>query len=83
LDLTVAESEVNKLKKGKDLKEGILDAEFIHSTTKGTVTGFQVAYSIKLSKLSFEKLKIYSKHAAKKRIWGRNGYRRVRNETGK
>ncbi|KXA89637.1 hypothetical protein AKJ62_02665 [candidate division MSBL1 archaeon SCGC-AAA259D14] len=69
LDLTVAESDVNKFRKGKDLKEGILDAEFIHSTTKGTVTGFQVAYLINLSKLSFEKLKIYSKHAAKKRIW--------------
>ncbi|KXB05822.1 hypothetical protein AKJ51_04730, partial [candidate division MSBL1 archaeon SCGC-AAA382A20] len=69
LDSTVGESDVNKLRKGKYLKNDILDPEFIYSTTKGTVTGFQVSYLINLSKLSFEKLKIYSKNAAKKKIW--------------
>ncbi|KXA92827.1 hypothetical protein AKJ64_02115 [candidate division MSBL1 archaeon SCGC-AAA259E17] len=47
----------------------MIDHEFLHSMTKGAVVGFQVAYLINLSKLSFEKLKIYSKHAEKKRIW--------------
>ncbi|KXA92939.1 hypothetical protein AKJ66_03130 [candidate division MSBL1 archaeon SCGC-AAA259E22] len=69
LDLTIGESDVNKLRKGKAVKEGLIDLEFLHSMTKGTVVGFQAAYLINLSKLSFEKLKIYSKHAEKKRIW--------------
>ncbi|KXA97163.1 hypothetical protein AKJ39_03605, partial [candidate division MSBL1 archaeon SCGC-AAA259J03] len=69
LYLTIGEADVNKLRKGKAVKEGLIDLEFLRSMTKGTVVGFQVAYLINLSKLSFEKLKIYSKHAEKKRIW--------------
>ncbi|KXA89434.1 hypothetical protein AKJ57_05320 [candidate division MSBL1 archaeon SCGC-AAA259A05] len=69
LNLTIGEADVNKLRKGEAVKKGLIDPEFLHSMTKGTVVGFQVAYLINLSKLSFEKLKIYSKHAEKKRIW--------------
>lgn len=69
LDSVVIEVDINEFKNSEIIKNGEVDAEFIHSTTKGTVTGFEVYYLINLSNTSFEKVAVYSKKSKKKDIW--------------
>ncbi|KXA93450.1 hypothetical protein AKJ38_00695 [candidate division MSBL1 archaeon SCGC-AAA259I14] len=69
LDTVIVEMDVNKLRSGKKVKEGLLGSEFMHSSSKGTVVGVQIALLVNITKFSLEKIDIYSKRAAKKRIW--------------
>jgi hypothetical protein len=68
-DTVVVEADLNKYKKGKKIKEGEYDVEFIHSTTKGTIAGFLAAVLINFSKLSVEHVELVSKKAKKVEIW--------------
>ncbi|KXB02299.1 hypothetical protein AKJ45_03610 [candidate division MSBL1 archaeon SCGC-AAA261F19] len=63
------EMDVNKLRSGKKVKKGLLGSEFLHSSSKGTVVGVQIAVLVNITKFSLEKIEIYSKGVAKKRIW--------------
>lgn len=69
LDNVVLEVDLNGHRKGKKVKEGDYDSEFIHSTTKGSVIGFQVSSLVNITKYSLEKVKIYPIKTAKKKIW--------------
>lgn len=68
-DTVVVGADLNKYKKGKKIKEGEYDVEFIHSTTKGTTAGFLAAVLINFSKLSVEHVELVSKKAKKVEIW--------------
>jgi len=69
LDTTIGETDLNPVRKGKFIKEGIYDAEFVHSSTKGTVVGYTVCTLVNWSNLSVEKVKFYSKKTSKKKMW--------------
>ena len=69
LDTTIGETDLNKIRKGKFIKEGVYDAEFVHSSTKGTVVGFTVCTLVNWSNLSVEKVEFYPKNASKKQMW--------------
>ncbi|KXA98457.1 hypothetical protein AKJ39_01980 [candidate division MSBL1 archaeon SCGC-AAA259J03] len=69
LDTVIVEMDVNKLRSGKKVKEGLLGSDFMYSSSKGTVVGVQIAVLVNITKFSLEKIDIYSKRAAKKRIW--------------
>ncbi|KXA94684.1 hypothetical protein AKJ37_07390 [candidate division MSBL1 archaeon SCGC-AAA259I09] len=61
--------DLNKYRSGKKIKQEKFDAEFQHSTTKGTIVGFQASLLINLSNFSLQKLDINSIETAKKDIW--------------
>lgn len=69
LDNFKIEVDLNKYRSGKKIKQESFGAEFQHSTTKGTIVGFQASLLINLSNFSLQKLEIYSADAAKKDIW--------------
>jgi len=69
LDTTIGKVDLSKIRKGKKIKDGIYDAEFLHSSTKGSVVGFTVCMLINWSTLSVVKVKFYPKNASKKEIW--------------
>jgi len=69
LDTTIGETDLNKIRKGKFIKEEIYDAEFVHSSTKGTVVGFTVCTLVNWSNLSVEKVEFYPKNTSKKQMW--------------
>jgi hypothetical protein len=46
LDTTVGKVDLNKIRKGKKVKDMIYDAEFLHSSTEGSVIGFTVCMLI-------------------------------------
>ncbi|KXA99068.1 hypothetical protein AKJ40_04050, partial [candidate division MSBL1 archaeon SCGC-AAA259M10] len=59
LDNFKIEVDLNKYRSGKKIKQEKFDAEFQHSTTKGTIVGFQASLLINLSNFSLQKLEIY------------------------
>ena len=69
IDTTVLEVDLSRIRKGKKIKDGVYDAEFVYSSTKGGTVGFILCVLINLSNLSIVKAKIYSKNASKKEIW--------------
>ncbi|KXA89556.1 hypothetical protein AKJ61_02620 [candidate division MSBL1 archaeon SCGC-AAA259B11] len=69
LDNFKIEVDLNKYRSGKKIKQEKFDAEFQHSTTKGTIVGFQASLLINLSNFSLQKLDINSIETAKKDIW--------------
>ncbi|KXA96297.1 hypothetical protein AKJ37_05570, partial [candidate division MSBL1 archaeon SCGC-AAA259I09] len=58
LDNFKIEVDLNKYRSGKKIKQETFDAEFQHSTTKGTIVGFQASLLINLSNFSLQKLEI-------------------------
>jgi hypothetical protein len=40
IDTYVIECDLSRIRKGKKIKDGLYDARFLHSSTKGTVVGF-------------------------------------------
>jgi hypothetical protein len=69
LDTTIGETDLNRIRNGKLIKEGTYDAEFVHSSTKGTVVGFTVCTLVNWSNLSVEKVEFYPKNTSKKQMW--------------
>ena len=69
LDTTIGETDLSKIRKGRFIKNGAYDAEFVHSSVKGTVVGFTVCTLINWSNVSVEKVKFFPKHASKKEMW--------------
>ena len=69
LDTTVGKVDMNKIRKGKKIKEMVYDAEFLHSSTEGSVVGFTVCLLINWSNLSIVKVEFYPKKAKKNQIW--------------
>ena len=69
LDNVVLEVDLNRYRKGKEIKEDNYDSEFIHSTTKGTVVGFRLSMLVNITNCSLIKTNIYPIDTAKKKIW--------------
>ncbi len=69
LDTSVLEADLSRTRKGRKIKNGEYDAEFVHSTTKGGTVGFILCVLINFSNVSIVKVKIYPKTASKKEIW--------------
>lgn len=42
LDTTILKTDLSRMRKGKKIKEGVYDAEFLYSSTKGSEVGFTV-----------------------------------------
>lgn len=83
LDTTIGETDLSRIRKGKKIKNGAYDAEFVFSPTKGTVVGFIVCTLIDWSNLSVKKIKFYPKTASKKRMWKEMVLDTVGTKTGK
>jgi hypothetical protein len=69
IDTSVLEVDLSRSRKGKKIKNGVYDAEFVHSSTKGGTVGFIVCVLINFSNLSVVKVEIYPNHTSKKDIW--------------
>ena len=69
LDTTILETDLSRMRKGKKIKKGVYDAEFLYSSTKGSEVGFIVCNLINWSTLSTVKAEIYSNKTPKKEIW--------------
>lgn len=82
LDTFIVEMDLNRYRKGKKIKKAF-DAEFLHSTAKGTVVGIQAAALMNITKFSLEKLEIYPIDTAKKRIYKEMVTDEIGSERGK
>jgi hypothetical protein len=69
LDTTIVEVDINKYRKGRNIKNGKYDVGFIHSSTKGTTVGFMVAALINFSNLSVVDVQIFEKGVKKTDMW--------------
>jgi len=69
LDTTIVEVDINKYRKGRNIKNGKYDVNYIHSSTKGTTVGFMVAALINFSNLSVVDVQIFEKGVKKTDIW--------------
>jgi len=69
LDTTVVTVDLNRLRQGKKIKEGIFDAEFCFDSVRGVEVGYMLCTLINLTNFSVVDLRIYPKNKAKKEIW--------------
>lgn len=83
LDTSVLEVDLSRTRKGKKIKNGEYDAEFVHSTTKGGTVGFILCVLINFSNLSIVKVNIYPKNASKKEMWKEMVIDTIGTRTGK
>lgn len=83
LDTTPIEVDLNRLRRGKKIKEGFYDAEFLHDTSQGTVVGYIACALINFTNLEVEAIEFYPKKTAKKRMWKEMVLERLGTTAGK
>ena len=69
LDTTVATVDLNRLRQGKKIKDGIFDASFCFDSVRGVEVGFIVCTLLNLTNFSVVDVRIYPENKAKKEIW--------------
>ncbi len=69
MDTTVVTVDLNRLRKGKRIKDGFFDAKFCHDSVRGVEVGYIVCTLVNLTNFSVVDVKIYSKNKSKKEIW--------------
>jgi hypothetical protein len=69
IDTCVVECDLSKIRRGKKIKEGVYDARFLHSSTKGTVVGFTVCVLMRWPTFSVVKVEFYPNNASTKEMW--------------
>ena len=60
--------DLNRLRQGKKIKDGIFDASFCFDSVRGVEVGFIVCTLLNLTNFSAD-VRIYPKNKAKKEIW--------------
>jgi hypothetical protein len=83
LDTTVVTVDLNRLRKGKKIKDGFFDAEFCHDSSRGSEVGYIVCNLINLTNFSVVSTRIYSKNKSKKEIWEEMVISNLGTENGK
>ncbi len=69
LDTTIATVDLNSLRQGKKVRDGIFDAEFCFDSARGVEVGYMICTLINLTNFSVTDVKIYPKNKSKKEIW--------------
>lgn len=69
IDTCVVECDLSKIRRGKKIKDGLYDAKFLHSSTKGTVVGFTVCVLMRWPTFSVVKVEFYPNNASKTAMW--------------
>lgn len=82
-DTVVVETDLNRYRRGRRIKEGEYDIEMIHSTSKGTTAGFLAAVLINFSNLSIEHVELVSKTDKKVELWKKCVLNTLGTESGK
>jgi len=61
--------DLNGLRHGKDVKNGLYDVEHLYNPLKGVEIGYAVCTLTNLTNFSVGDVRIYSKNKSKKEIW--------------
>jgi len=83
LDTTIATVDLNRLRQGKKVKDGLFDAEFCFDSARGVEVGYIICTLLNLTNFSVVDVKIYPKNKAKKEIWEEMVISNLGTESGK
>ena len=83
LDTTVATVDLNRLRQGKKIKDGVFDASFCYDSVRGVEVGYLVCTLINLTNFSVVDVQIYPISKAKKEIWEEIVISNLGTESGK
>ena len=65
----MATVDLNRLRNGKKIKDGLFDAEFCFDSARGVEVGYMVCTLLNLTNFSVVDVRIYPRNTKKKEIW--------------
>jgi len=83
LDTTIATVDLNRLRQGKKVKDGLFDAEFCFDSVRGVEVGYIVCTLLNLTNFSVVDVQIYPRNKSKKEIWDEMVISNLGTESGK